>query len=155
MGSLLLNVPDIDDADLVFNDDETRQILHFFWPSQSATIGQMVIDTESRRLAQTALVAAIDGSYAMGYVEAMFRTLARPGSGIKAMGKKLAKRFVKHWWKHATQNDLNDIQIYESVRAAIASALRRHFDGVSQGVAMRRGARQFYARVQDTQRAWS
>ena len=155
MGSLLLNVPDIDDADLIFDVDETRQILHFFWPSLSSTIAQMTIENDARRLAQTALVAAIDGSYAMGYVEAMFRTLARPGSGIKSMGKKLARRFVKHWWKHATQNDLNDVRIYESVRAAIASALRRHFDGVAQGVAMRRGARQFYARVQETQRAWA
>lgn len=153
MGSLLINVPDIADADLAFNEDETRQILVFFWPSQSSTIDQMTLGTEARRLAQTALVAAIDGSYGMGYVEALFRTVARPGSGIKSMARKLGQRFVKHWWKHATQKDLDDVRIYESVRVAIAQALRRHFDGVSQGLVMRPGARQFYARVQDTQAA--
>jgi len=113
----------------------------------------MAIDDSARRLAQTALVAAIDGSYAMGFIEATFRTVAKPGKGIVSMARKLGQRFVKHWWKHATQSDLSEVRIYETVRVAISNALRRHFDGISQGIAMGRGGRQFYARVPDTRAA--
>jgi hypothetical protein len=67
---------------------------------------------------------AIDASYAMGYVEQLFRTVANPGGGLKAMSKKLAKRFSQHWFKHARQSDLEDVRIYDSVRSRIALSYR-------------------------------
>lgn len=63
MGSILVAVPDIADHQLVFNEAETRQILKFFWPQYVRQIDTLTITNDARRLAQTALIAAIDGSY--------------------------------------------------------------------------------------------
>jgi hypothetical protein len=65
MGSMSISVPDIPDIDT------------------------MVVDNDVRRLAQSALVAAIDSSYAMGFIEALARTIVRPASGIKSIAKSL------------------------------------------------------------------
>ena len=147
MGTILIAVPDFGDEELIFDESETKQILSFFWPSRSAQISGLNIDNDARRLAQTALVAAIDGSYSMGYVEALFRTVVRPGSGIKAFGKKLARRFVKHWWKNAKPKDLEDVRIYESVRNSIALGLSSRMLDVLNGISVSRAPLQWYARI--------
>lgn len=147
MGAILISVPDFSDAELVFNEDETRKILKFFWPGSGGSIEAMDIDNGARRLAQTALVAAIDGSYAMGYMKALLDSVVQPGSGIKSFGKKLARRFVRHWWKHAKQNDLEDVRVYESVRIAVASGLAARFRDSLNGLAVSRARLHWYAIV--------
>lgn len=138
MGSILVAVPDIADRDLVFDERETRQILRFFWPHHAVRIDSLAIDNDARRLAQTALIAAIDGSYAIGFVEATLRSLLSQGRSVRALGRRLAKRFVEHWWKHANREDLMDAKVYESVRAVLSSALRSRFDELLSGIALRR-----------------
>jgi hypothetical protein len=67
-------------------------------------------------------MAAIDSSYAMGYVQILFEVVARgrPGfPGLQAMARKLAMRYAAHWWKHARREDLMNVRIYETVRATI------------------------------------
>jgi hypothetical protein len=145
MGSILISVPDMADGDLVFDETETKQILKFFWPHKSADIDGMTIDNDARRLAQSALIAAIDASYAMGFIDALGRTIVRPGSGIKSLAKKLGRKFIKHWWKHATQRNLEDVKIYDSVKVTIASKLKFRIDATLQGVALKRGNAPFYA----------
>jgi trehalose utilization protein len=112
--------PRIEDRDLVFDEHETRQILRFFWPNLLPEIAAVSVNNNVRRYSQGLLISAIDASYAMGYLQAMFESLSRPHKGLKAMGKKLAQRFVQHWWRHAQQKDLNDVKIYETVRRTIA-----------------------------------
>lgn len=123
MGAYLIAVPDMADSELVFNDDETRQILKFFYPASAAGIANMTVTNDTRRFAQTLLIAAIDASYAMGYIQALGRTVVHPGSGIKSLAKKLGNRFVKHWFKHATRENLLEVKIYDSVRNSIALAV--------------------------------
>lgn len=72
--------------------------LFFFWPHATDKIAQMAVDIELRRLAQTALIAAIEASYAMGFVEKTVRTLINPGKNLAAFGRKLALDYTKHWW---------------------------------------------------------
>jgi hypothetical protein len=155
MGSILINFPDIADSDLVFSEGETRQILKFFWPERAGAIDDLTVDNEIRRLAQTALIAAIDGSYAMGFVEATIRATVRSGSNIKSLAKKLAGRFVKHWWKHAKQHDLGDVKVYESVRVAIAQNLGRRVDAIINGVAQRHGFTPFYGQTGSSRVIWA
>jgi hypothetical protein len=155
MGNILINVPDISDTDLVFDEGETRRILKFFWPHQANKIDGMTIDNDVRRLAQTGLVAAIDGSYALGFIFALGQTVVRPGSGVKSFAKKLARQFVRHWWKHTKQRDLEDVQIYDVVKDRIAGALRPRLDLILQGVALKRGGLLFYATANRPLFAWA
>lgn len=133
MGSILVSVPDIADSDLRFNEDETRQILRVFWP-RSARIDTMPITNEVRRLAQTALIAAIDGSNQMSYVEQIFRTAYRPNPSVKEIIKALAKQYVSNWWRHTKPQDLQHAQLYQAVISAIALSLRSEFEMLSTGI---------------------
>ena len=154
MGSILIAVPDFSDEDLVFDEDETKRILMFFWPSRRNQISTMTINNEARRLAQTALVAGIDGTYAMGYMKIVLQTVLQPGNGIKAFGQKLAKRFVKHWWKHAKENDLREAKVAENVRVSVALALVSYLEGIYQGAAAPRGALPWYANIGQGGTVW-
>lgn len=138
MGSILINVPDIPDSDLIFNDTETRQILKFFWPGLVHQIDALTIDNPARRLAQTALIAAIDGSYAMGYIEILFKGLSRPSKSLSALAKKLARDFARHRFNHATQKDLNHVRIYETIRSDISNALKTRLRMLINGIALHR-----------------
>lgn len=145
MGSILISVPDFLDSELIYDDKESRQILKFFWPHSAEKINSLSINNDTCRLAQSALVAAIDGSYAMGFIQALGESIVRPGSGIKPLAKKLAQRFIKHWWKHATQRDLEDVKVYESVRISIARNLKSRFEFVVQGISLKSRKAPFYA----------
>ena len=138
MGSILLKIPDLADHELIYDENETRQILIFFWPNRAAEVGGLEIDNHARRLAQAALMAAIEGSYAMGFLDALGRTVARPGSGIKELAKKLARNFVRHWWQHTRRHDLDDVKIYESVRRSLALHLKHRMDAIQNGIALKR-----------------
>ena len=155
MGNILINVPDLSDDDLIYNENETRVILKFFWPSQANKIDAMTIDNDARRLAQTMLIAAIDGTYAMGYVDILQSTLARPARGIGQLARRLAIRFVRHWWRHTQPRHLENVRIYDSIRDAIAGHLRSRLILLQSGASLKRGNAPFYALIQSVnKRVW-
>jgi hypothetical protein len=135
---MVLVMPKIEKINLVFNESETREILAFFWPSQMSSIQSLVITDTIREFAQGLLIVAVDASYAMGYIDVIINVMIKrkPGSSVKSLVTKLVKKNVKHWWKHATQKDLLDAKIYETVRAAIALKQKTQFymylDGLAQ-----------------------
>ena len=155
MGSILLNVPDIPDTGLVFNEAETRTILKFFWPSYASRIDSLTIDNTARRLAQTALIVAIDGTYAMGFVDALFQSVSRPSKSLKVFAKKLARGIARQYLRHATPDDLEDVRIYESVRSRVSLDMRHKLDMVLNGVAMTRTPYTLALLSQPTLFAWS
>jgi hypothetical protein len=112
--------PVVDEGQLLFDESEAREILVFFWPEMASKINAAEMTIEFRCFAQRLLVAAIDASYAMGFVDSLFTTIANPRGGLKKMGQKLARRYVKHWWKHTRPKDLNNVKVYESVRKTVA-----------------------------------
>lgn len=120
MPQAIITPPVIEDSMLVFDDVETRAILTFFWPRLSADFNKMTISTEVRRFAQAILVAAIDASYSLGWIDSLFSSVSKPAN-LPALGKKLARNFVKHWWKHAKAKDLESVKVYESVRRVVAN----------------------------------
>lgn len=130
-GTILLSVPAFDDGDLIYDEEETRAIFEFFYPDApfTAKFATMPIDNTARAYAQTMLVAAIDGSYGMSYVDGLFKALAKIISkgkkpSITGLCKKLAKKFIKIWWHHVKEEaQLEKPKIYDTVRKAVAFQL--------------------------------
>lgn len=129
--------PDIPDSALIFDAEETRTILCFFWPGEAGAIRDISVSNDVRRFAQTILIAAIDASYAMGFVDALVDSVRSPSGGLKKLGKKLARNFGKQWFKHATQDDLEDVKVYYTVRNVIAIRYRTALLEVMQRMARR------------------
>lgn len=141
----IVNLPPIADSEIVFNEEESAQILNFFWPT--AHIAAKQITLELRRLAQQLLIAAIDSSYAMGFIEAIYSSYAKPFKSLKSLAQRLAKRFMRHHWKHAKAEDLRDVKIYESIRVEIAIRMRTTVEEILNGLAVNGKGRMapFYA----------
>lgn len=137
MSSLSFVLPRIDSQDLVFNEAETREILGFFWPQYANALQTLTITDSVREFAQGLLIVAVDASYAMGYIEILVNVLIKrkPGSSIRSMVAKLVRKNVKHWWKHASSQDLADATVYETVRSAIALKQRHQIDMFLNGLA--------------------
>ena len=74
------------------------------------------------------MVAAIDATYAMGFVEALFKSFgtAMPRKRLALAFAKLAMKGQRHWFRHADIDlgNVKKIKIYESVRARINSDFR-------------------------------
>ncbi len=107
--------------ELILNDNETRIVLLFiFGSSEKQFIESMVISDAARGFAQGLLIEAIDSSYAIGFVEAIFRSTANPTQSAVRVFKSFGKKAIKHWFKHAQMQDLRDVQIYDFVRTEVA-----------------------------------
>jgi hypothetical protein len=104
------------DNELIFDEAETRVILKFFFQADSQRIDSANIDNRLRGFAQGLLVEAVDASYKLGYVKIIFDTvLFKPDLNLRKIIEKMAKKASRHWFKHATQKNLRDGKIYESV----------------------------------------
>ncbi|WP_051304932.1 hypothetical protein [Chitinilyticum litopenaei] len=110
--------------DLLFDADETRAILEFFFPHDRALIAEARITLEVRSFAQGLLVTAIDANEAMGYVEALFRSYARPSATFSKALRKLATNAAKNWFKHANIRNLANVKIYHSIKVEIGRRFR-------------------------------
>ena len=121
--------------ELIFDENETREILKFIFRSESAAIDKLAITDRIRGFAQGLLIEAVDASYAMGFVEALFRAASNPGAGVKKVLKKFGKKALKHWFKHATAKDLMDIKIYETVRRQLELNFKTTFKLILSGLA--------------------
>jgi hypothetical protein len=124
-GPYLIDVPAFADSDLVYNEDECKQIFKFFYPDLSKKIDELKIDNIGKQYAQTLMVAAIDGSYYMAYIHATFNVYAGilqsgKNPGVWGLAKKLAKELSKTYWKHA---GIKAGDIYDSVRNTIAYSM--------------------------------
>jgi len=111
--------------ELIFNDEETRIILKFiFEPADHGVIESLNVNDAIKEFAQGLLIEAIDASYAVGFVEAIFRSATNPTKGAIKILKSFGKKAAKHWFKHATVHDLQDVKVYEFVRLEIARRFR-------------------------------
>jgi hypothetical protein len=101
-------------------------VLRFFWMEPGVLPQQLT--NEDLSFAQALLVEAIDRSYDMGFVELIFRNFYGkiPSSfeAIRNMVKSFAKAAAKHWFEHATNKDLENPKIYESIRYQLAANFR-------------------------------
>ncbi len=131
------------DYQVIFNEEQTRQILLFFFPPDKDVIDKLPIDNAVRNFAQGLLVEAVDSTYAYGYVEAIFMSIydfliaKKLSKSFIDFIKILAKKAMKHWFKHATQQDLIHPKIYEYVRVGIQWHCRSQLHAISNQVTAR------------------
>ncbi|MEO3877429.1 hypothetical protein [Rheinheimera fenheensis] len=106
-------------TELIFDETETKIILRFIFKSKLALVDELTINDKIRSFAQGLLLEAVDGSYALGFVQSLFGSVMHPGDGAKKVLLKFGKKAAKHWFKHAKAEDLSNIKIYETVRKNI------------------------------------
>lgn len=109
--------------ELILDESETRIVLQFFWPeAPTATRIQesLTITDPVRELAQALLVEAIDASYQVGFIEAIFRATANPTSSTVKVIKSFGRRAASHWFRHARASDLQNTRVYEFIRKDIS-----------------------------------
>ena len=108
--------------ELLYNKEETIIILKFiFEPIHHQLIDKLTVTDHVRSFAQALLVEAVDGSYAMGFIEVVVNTI-RPtfrSTSITKILKKLGQGSAKHWYKNVSTSDLRELKVYESIRHAI------------------------------------
>lgn len=121
--------------ELLFDEEETRLILKFIFRRNHSLIKNLDISDRVKGFAQGLLLEAIDASYALGFVEALFRSSLNPGAGAKKVISKFGKKSLKHWFKHAKANDLMQIKIYERVREQLEYNFGRILIMYSNGTA--------------------
>lgn len=132
MATEYMHLRNFSEAELMFDEQETKDILKFFFQADRQQIESIQITNELRNLAQGILVAAVDASYAMGWVEFTMRWVVNPGPGMKRALQKLARRAARYWFKHLKNQPLNEAKIYERIRDRLAGNFRSHFQIILQ-----------------------
>ncbi|OMH25789.1 hypothetical protein [Motiliproteus sp. MSK22-1] len=110
--------------ELLLNEEESLIVLKFiFKPTHHAYIDELPMNDHVRGYAQGLLVKAIDASYSVGYVALIAESLmGRAGTASIKIIKRFGKNAAKHWFKHATVHDLENVKIYDFVRDHLGRA---------------------------------
>lgn len=131
-----INLRKFKSSQLMFDEDETIQILKFIFKSKRHIVDKIVVDDRVRGFAQGLLLEAIDGSYSLGFVHALFGASMSPGVSAKKVITKFGRKALKHWFQHAKAKDLKNIKIYETVRKSLAwkfdSVLNMHSNKIAR-----------------------
>jgi len=112
--------------ELLFDKERSFRILQFFGIEPG--IPPTSFTDQDRSFAQALLVAAIDSSYQMRFVQAIFDVFyMKPVASFDDVGdmcKEFLKRAAENWFEHATKQDLRDPEIFDSVRTVMGSRAR-------------------------------
>ncbi len=131
--------------ELILSEEETRVVLRFFFKNNEGFIDTIPITDAVRGFAQAILIEAIDASYALGFVEAIFKGGFNAPKGAIKILKNFAKKAALHWFKHAKANDLQDMQIYELVRKEIERRFMSSLVILVRTALLKKGAGAFVA----------
>ena len=122
--------------ELIFNEEETVAILKFIFKNQHSNIDLLNVTDSVREFAQALLVEAIDSSYNLGFIDALFRSVTNPRVGTKKVLTKFGRKALRHWFKHTNAQDLMSIKIYDRVREQLELKFGRvlilHVNGVAK-----------------------
>lgn len=99
-------------SELILSEEETKEVLKFIFKGfvGEGKIDNLRITDTVRGFAQGLLIEAIDASYALGFVEEIFTASANPTAGAKKVLKSFGKKALKHWFKHATAENLMEVK---------------------------------------------
>jgi hypothetical protein len=84
-----------------------------------------------RAFLQAALMSAIEGSNAMGWIETIFRSSYKPDASIKGLMKALVSHAFKMYYKHWKAEPP---ELYQTVIDTIAYSHKPYFDMIEQGM---------------------
>jgi len=111
--------------ELLFDESETIIILKFiFKPSDHSLIESLPMNDQLRGFAQGLLLEAIDASYAVGFIHAIFESTTNPTQGARKIILTFGKKAAIHWFKHASVNDKQKVKIYGFVRDNLARSFK-------------------------------
>lgn len=111
-----------------------KQAVAIFRLFREQTLLESVVDTpDHRAFLQAALMSAIEGSAAMGFIEGLFRSAYKPNATIKGIILALGKAAYRHYYQRPP-TDLKDLKLYARVLEDISNSHRPYFDMISQGV---------------------
>ncbi len=123
------------EKELIFDEAETKSILKFFFKHLGQPIDAAIITRPLQCFAQGLLVEAIDSTYALGYIEILWRASYNPGANMQKALAKIGKKAAVQWFKHATQEDLLKAKISSLVRDRLAYSFMSVFHMMLNGVA--------------------
>lgn len=123
--------------ELIFDEDETKAILRFFFKSKSELVEKLVVDDRVRGFSQGLLLEAIDASSALGTIHIVFTSNVNPSLGMRNIILKLGKNSAKHWYKNQS-SELIRKKIYESVRKQLelsfSTTFMMHVNGIAGNI---------------------
>ena len=123
------------ERELIFDEAETKAILKFFFPNMQRRIDVATMTVPLRNFAQGLLVEAVDATYALGFVEILWKTFYNPGAGMKTVLTKLGRKASRHWFKHASQMDFLNAEVSSAVRAQLERSFRLTLSAIFEDVA--------------------
>jgi hypothetical protein len=113
--------------DVVINALEAAEIWQMFrkYPANSGRLGRF----EYLAFLQAALMAAIDGSSALSWIESVFKGAYVPSATAKSIVKKVLKDALKRYYKTKIKGE--EPPIYEASLSVIAMQCKFYFDSMS------------------------
>lgn len=116
--------------DVVTTPLEAAEIWKLFkgFPINSGTLDRL----EYRAFLQAALIAAIDGSGPIGFIESLWKASIKPNATVKSIVRKLVKDTLKKYYRNHIKGE--DPPIYQMEINAITYQCSFYFDAINQGV---------------------
>lgn len=113
-----------------------------------------------RGFAQGLLLEAIDASFKVGFIQAIFEASANPTTGVKSVVKDFTEKALLHWFDNLTAgHELKKVKIYDLVRNQLAVSFRKYlYDFLAKnGIKSSFGALLAYKRPSDSSccKVWS
>jgi len=128
MATEYIGLKQFDPSEIIFNDEELKKILLFFFPGYESTLASFTMTHSMREFAQGLLIEAIDASYGIGFVQIIFDSIFyKPGKSATDFLKTFAKKATKSWFKHLKGTEFGNIKIYEIVRSHISDSFTKPF----------------------------
>lgn len=160
MSTSTVTLRNFSESELIFDEAETKHILKFFFQHLQHRIDPATVSTELRNFAQGLLVEAVDATYALGFIEIIWRTSYNPGNGMLKALSKIGRRAARHWFKHASPDDLLNAKISSRVRDQLALSFASVFSMMLEGIARAPQTRRThiahvrYGELSKTDRLW-
>jgi len=106
--------------EIIIDKNQAQRVLKFFFGNNVPAPSDLT--NEDVAFAQGLLLEAIDKSYAMSYVQAIFDCFyMKIPDDISGLVKEFAKKAARIWFDHAAGKDFSKPKIYVSVRNLIAN----------------------------------
>ncbi len=115
-------------AELLFDEVETRQIFKFFCPKLGGEIDNALIRNKERRLAQMAMIRALDLTFVTQKPGPTQPSAVAVTVPLRSVFKKLENGHSKFWWRHAKHTDLRNAQISTTAFNEVSNALCSEID---------------------------
>ena len=112
--------------ELVLDQQEAWRILEFFFGGDVGIEPGNLTDRD-RSFAQALILEAIDKSYAMSWVETLWKSSAKPNASAKGIIKALAKKAIKDWFKDSDAKKWVNTGKFPDLYQSVVNQLARNW----------------------------